>query len=163
MTYPEEILGRKPDQIGILVPTLEEGAKEWGNLCGVDEWKVFTFSPETLTRLTFRGEEAQYAMRLALYGSGPQIEIIEPLAGPSLYSEWIERRGYGMHHVGYYVDSLTDGIEAMRAHGHEPIQTGEGFGADGTGRYAYFEPEGELGLVIELIEAAVQRRESETL
>lgn len=161
MDLLKTVMGRKADQIGILVPDLAVGAKEWGALWGVEEWSVFTFSPQTLTRLTYRGKESDLSMRLAISGSGPQIEIIEPNSGPSIYTEWIEQHGYGLHHLGYYVPSLTDAASTLSAAGHEPVQTGEGFGADGTGHFAYYENLGPNGLVVEFIEAAKQRRESE--
>ncbi|MGO1183307.1 MAG: VOC family protein [Micrococcaceae bacterium] len=163
MNLLESVAGRKADQIGILVPDLSRGAQEWGALWGVEKWSAFTFSPETLTRLTFRGEESDLSMRLAISGTGPQIEIIEPTSGPSIYSEWIEEHGYGLHHFGYYVDSLSEVTRELSAAGHEPVQTGEGFGADGTGHFAYYENLAPNGVFLEFIEAARQRREPEEL
>lgn len=157
------ILNRKPDQLGVLVPNLEEGARSWGRIWGVEEWKSFYFSPRTLDALTYRGRPAEYEMKLAIASSDPQIEIIEPVKGASIYAEWIEQRGFGLHHLGYYVESLSYVTNELERTGLVPVQTGEGFGADGTGHYAYYENFGQDGLIIEFIEAAAQRREPEIM
>ena len=93
-------------------------------------------------------------MRLALRGSDPQLELLQPLDGPDILSEWLERHGEGLHHLGYEVRSLDETIAEMAHAGYECIQHGYGFGADGSGGFAYFETEHELGYLIEAIEPA---------
>jgi methylmalonyl-CoA/ethylmalonyl-CoA epimerase len=48
----------------------------------------------------------------------------------------------------------------MRASGLEPLQSARGYGAEGDGAFAYFEPPG-LGLIVELIEPPRVRIEPE--
>jgi hypothetical protein len=93
-------------------------------------------------------------MRLALHGSNPQLELLQPLEGEDILSEWLERRGEGLHHLGYEVHSLDETIERMAEAGYECIQHGYGFGADGSGGFAYFDTERELGYLVEAVEQA---------
>jgi 4-hydroxyphenylpyruvate dioxygenase-like putative hemolysin len=98
-------------------------------------------------------------MRLALRGSGPQLELLQPLTcasgrGDDILAEWLARRGEGLHHLGVLVESVDETIAAMRDGGVECLQHGYGFGADGSGAFAFFDTEADLGYLIEAIEPA---------
>ena len=93
-------------------------------------------------------------MRLALHGSDPQLELLQPLEGEDILREWLERRGEGLHHLGYEVRSLDETMKRMAEAGYECIQHGYGFGADGSGGFAYFDTERELGYLVEAVEPA---------
>ena len=102
-------------------------------------------------------------MRLALGGSDPQVELIEPLEGPSAYHEWIDEHGYGFHHVGYYVADVRAVTVEMERAGFEVLMGGSGFGADGSGAFAYYDTVAVLGYVTEAIEVPARRHEPEAL
>ncbi|CAJ1579870.1 VOC family protein [[Mycobacterium] wendilense] len=154
----------KVDQLGFLVPDLKIGVQHWTAALNVTDWRVYTYSPDMAgTRFSYRGQAGEFTMRLALANTVPQIELIQPIAGPSLYHDWIAQRGYGFHHVGFFVPSITDTVDEYRASGLEPAQTGSGYGVDGDGGFAYYEMEDQLGTVVEFIEVPANRRPSETL
>ena len=103
-------------------------------------------------------------MRLALAGAGPQIELIEPLTGPSLYHEWLDEHGEGLHHIGMRVPDLQAGIRDMAERGWDVLQSGRGYGLDGDGGFAYLDTTAEdLGVILELIEVPARRREPEAV
>jgi len=150
------------DQIGIVVRDLERAMDTYSSMFpALAPWQGWTYGPETLTSSTLRGEEGQFSMRLALAGSGPQIELIEPVAGPSIYREWLDQRGEGLHHVGSWVASLHDGMARLQDAGYELLQSGVGFGQDGTGGFAYFDTITDLGVILEVIEVPRRRRSPE--
>jgi methylmalonyl-CoA/ethylmalonyl-CoA epimerase len=151
----------RPDQVGILVDDLEHAARRFGDLYAVGEWRVWTYGPDIVPRMTYRGRPARYEMRLALGGADPQIELIEPLGGASIYRDWIDQRGYGLHHLGAFVEDVEEGTRAMQAAGFRLIQSGSGYGLSSDGGYAYFDTIGALGFVAELIEIPGERREPE--
>ena len=98
-------------------------------------------------------------MTIAISPTTPQIELVQPREGPSIYEEWLAQRGEGLHHLGFWVDSLTDAAAEFTASGYEAIQTGAGYGLDGDGGYSYFDTSAELGVILELIEVPKRRRE----
>jgi methylmalonyl-CoA/ethylmalonyl-CoA epimerase len=110
---------------------------------------------------SFRGAPGSFAMRLALAGSNPQIELIQPLSGPSLYHEWLAERGEGLHHLGMRVGDLAAAVGELERSGHRVLQSGRGYGQDGDGGFAYLDTTAELGVVLELIEAPAVRRPPE--
>lgn len=149
---------RRVDQIAYLVPDLEEAIADWNAALGEREWLTWTYSPRTLPKLGFRGSDGDFVMRIALSAEAPQVELIQPVGGPSIYHEWIERRGYGPHHVGRFVEDIDAIISEMRAIGVEPVQWGTGYGVDGDGGFAYYEFGTSGGTVVELIQPPVRRQ-----
>jgi catechol 2,3-dioxygenase-like lactoylglutathione lyase family enzyme len=149
----------RPDQIGILVPDLERAIETYSALFGIAEWRAWTYGPELVPKMTYLGAPARYEMELALTDTTPQIELIQPLSGRSIYTDWIERHGYGLHHVGTVVEKMDEAAAQLTAAGFSAIQSGSGYGRDGDGAYAYFDALDALGLVVELIEVPSVRRE----
>ena len=151
MTPP---LAGHPFQIGIIVASVDEAVPRYRALFGREDWLIVENGPRNMHGLHVRGEPAEFSMRLALAGSDPQLELLQPLEGEDMLREWLDRRGEGLHHLGYRVDSIDETIEHMAQAGCECIQHGYGFGADGSGAFAYFDTEAELGYLVEAIEPA---------
>ena len=145
-----------PFQIGIVVADLEQALSRYESVFGPAEWLIVENGPHNLHGLHLRGLPAEFSMRLALRGSDPQLELLQPVDGPDILSEWLERRGEGLHHLGYEVRSLDETIERMAQAGYKCVQHGYGFGANGSGGFAYFETERELGYLVEAIEPATE-------
>jgi len=146
------IAGRPPGQIGILVLDLETALERYTRLWGLSPWRCWTYGPDTVPDLGLRGEPAAYEMDIALWGSDPQIELIQPVRGPSIYHEWLEEKGEGLHHIGVFVSDLGAGIDEMSRDGHRPVQWGRGYGEGGDGGFAYFDTRSLFGIYTELIE-----------
>ncbi|MFE5564010.1 VOC family protein [Amycolatopsis japonica] len=161
--FPKTLQSLKVGQVGLLVPDLRAAIAQYSLLLGRDDWSIFTYGPDNVEGLTYRGEPSDYRMILAFVGADPQIELIESLDGPNIYTEWIERHGYGAHHFGFYVDSIAEATASMQADGYDPIQTGRATGLDGDGGFAYFDTEDLLGVIAELIEVPARRRPSERI
>lgn len=158
---PAAFSGLTPTQVGILVPDLEEGVRTYTEVLGLDNWLIYTYSRESVPDLTYRGKSANCSFRLALAGSEPQIELIQPLGGQSVYSEWVEARGFGTQHLGFHVESLREISGQLEEQGILPVQTGSGYGLDGDGAFAYYDTTDSMHLMLELIELPARRRPSE--
>ena len=112
---------------------------------------MYTFSPDTVQDLTYMGEPARYSMRLALATSGTMMwEVIQPLDGPSIYTDFIESHGEGVHHVGQGCNGLSYDaqFEKFAAAGRKMIQSGTWNGV----RYAYFGTEDLIGTTVEIFD-----------
>lgn len=153
--------GRPVGQVGIIVRDLDSALERYTQEWGIGPWRCWTYGPATVPELGYRGRPGEYEMRIALCGSKPQIELIEPVRGPSIYHEWLDEHGEGLHHLGVYVPSLGEALEEMAGAGHQPVQWGRGYGAEGDGGYAYFDVRLLLGLHLELLELPRRRVEAE--
>ena len=151
------------DQIGIVVEDIDGAMRRYARIFDCGPWHVYTYGPEIVKERTFRGAPGHFEMRLALAGGGPQLELIQPLTGPSLYHEWLERHGEGLHHIGMRVPDLNAGIRDMEERGFPVLQSGRGYGLDGDGGFAYLDTTAELGVILELIEVPARRREPEAI
>jgi methylmalonyl-CoA/ethylmalonyl-CoA epimerase len=66
-------------------------------------------------------------------------------------SKYLEKRGEGMHHIGYRVDDCAAALEAMKAAGATPIDQAPRPGSRGT-TVAFVHPKGNLGTLVELVQ-----------
>lgn len=160
---PSSLAGLSITQIAFLVPDLATAVAAWSAVLGRSDWLVYTYNPSTVPVLTFRGGPAAFSVRLALSGADPQLELIQPLVGPSIYDEWIDQHGYGAHHVGFHVPRAQPVIDRLSAEGLQAVQAGAGYGLDGDGAFAYYDLVDALGLYAEVIEVPARRRPSEPL
>jgi methylmalonyl-CoA/ethylmalonyl-CoA epimerase len=141
-------------QVGVVVADLERAIAGHSRLLGIDDgaWRRASFDRGSVSDLTLRGEPAAFSMRLGFAGSDPEIELIEPVDGPSIYHEWLAERGESVHHLAVAVTSLADATAAMEAGGFEVVQAGSGFAPDGTGGFAYYDTANALGYMLEAVE-----------
>ncbi len=160
---PQALLDRGVGQVGILVPSLEEGLRTYGSIPSIESWSIYTYGPATVPRLEYRGTPGSFAVRIALGGTSPQLELMESVNGPSIYEEWLEQHGHGLHHLGFFVPSLDSAIAAMAAAGFTVLQRGAGYGMDGDGGFAYFDTGAVASVILEAIEVPARRRPPESV
>lgn len=147
-----ESLFRSVDQVAVVVRDIDGAMRRYVEEFGIGPWAVHTFSPDWI-EMTFRGREQGYTMILALAQMGDVMyELIQPVEGPSSYEEFLNERGEGLHHLGYFVEDIDEAIREMEDKGFSLLQSGRGFGTENDGAYAYFETEDALGHIIEAIE-----------
>ena len=141
-------------QVGVVVADLERAIAGHSRLLGLNAsaWRRASFDRTSVTELTLRGEPAAFSTRLAFAGNNPEIELIEPVDGPSIYHDWLEERGESVHHLAIAVTSLAEANALMEAQGFEVTQAGFGFAPAFTGGFAYYDTERVLGYVLEAVE-----------
>jgi len=151
------IAGRPVGQVGILVRDLDEALERYSREWGAGPWRCWTMAPPLVAEMGFDGGSEPFAMRVALWGEGPQVELVESVAGPNIYEEWLAEHGEGLHHLGIHVPSIESAMASMEAAGHRPRQWGRGYGAGGDGGFAYYDLRPLLGVYLELIEVPAER------
>lgn len=140
------------DQVAVVVRDLDRAMERYTSELGIGPWAVYTFSPDWIRDMTFRGREQGYTMKLALCDVGEVMyELIEPVEGPNSYEEFLNEHGEGLHHLGYFVEDLNAEIENMGSKGFPLLQSGRGMGVDDDGGYAYFDTESAFGCILEAI------------
>jgi hypothetical protein len=109
-------------QSAFIVSDIEATAREWARVHGVGPWFLFDVS---IDGTNYRGDTVPMRSRMGLAQSGTQqIELIEPdLSVPSLYREFLEAGGTGMHHVCYWAD-VARARDHFVSTGAEVVQEG---------------------------------------
>ena len=146
------------DQIGIVVSNLDEALYAYTHDLGIKPWAGWMYDQHFLARRSLRGGEGRYTMRLAVHGAKPQLELLEPIDGPSIFHEFLDTRGPGLHHVAYFVPSFGAAEERLSKLGFPLVQSGGGHGVTGDGAFGYFDASSALGIYIECIEPPKARR-----
>jgi methylmalonyl-CoA/ethylmalonyl-CoA epimerase len=158
----DAILDAPVMQIAFVVNELEESMRRWSDALDVGPWRAYTLGPPRLQGMVVRGEPASFSFRHALTWSGKlQLELIQPLTGPGIFAEHLAAHGEGMHHVGIVVGDHGASTELLLERGFTPLQSAHGFGLDGSGRFAYFEPPAGIGTIVELIDPPTVRADPE--
>ena len=79
------------------------------------------------------------------------VQLLTPTRDDSPVAKAIEKRGEGLHHIGYRVSDCAAALEAMVAAGATPIDSAPRPGSRGT-TVAFMHPKGSFGTLIELVQ-----------
>jgi methylmalonyl-CoA epimerase len=79
------------------------------------------------------------------------IQLLTPSSDDSPVAKYLEKKGEGIHHVGYRVDDCAAALAAMVAAGATPIDKAPRPGSRGT-TVAFVHPKGSFGTLIELVQ-----------
>ncbi len=79
------------------------------------------------------------------------IQLTRPTRDDSPIAKFLERKGEGLHHVGYRVDDCAVALAAMVDAGATPIDAAPRPGSRGT-TVAFVHPKGSFGTLIELVQ-----------
>jgi len=79
------------------------------------------------------------------------VQLITPTRPASPVAKFLEKRGEGLHHVGYRVPDCAAALESMLQAGATPIDTAPRPGSRHT-TIAFIHPKGSFGTLIELVE-----------
>jgi catechol 2,3-dioxygenase-like lactoylglutathione lyase family enzyme len=151
-------------QIALVVKDLDETVKKYHEVFGIGPWHFYTYEKPFVKEMTYKGEDANCSVRIALSYFGPmRIELIEVKEGDSVYEDFIKEHGYGVQHLGLLVEDMQVAMRQAAEAGHTVIQDGSGFGPDGDGHYAYLDTEDEFGVTFELIERPARRHSPEKI
>ncbi|WP_166657326.1 VOC family protein [Ilumatobacter fluminis] len=141
-------------QVAMVVRDLDQAVRAYWNRLGVGPWTSYVLEPPRLKDMTYHGEPVEFAIRHALAWSGEtQLELVQPLYGPSIFSDHLDVCGEGQHHLGIFVDDHPAAMQSLTDSGFRYVQGARGFGAEGDGAFAYFETDEPVGTIIEVIEA----------
>jgi methylmalonyl-CoA epimerase len=81
------------------------------------------------------------------------IELLQPLSADSAVGKFLARRGPGLHHVAYRVESVADTLEALRAAGLRLIDERPRTGIRGS-QVAFVHPASTGGVLTEIVQPA---------
>ena len=79
------------------------------------------------------------------------IQLLTPTRPDSPVAKSLEKRGEGLHHIGYRVNNCAEALAAMIAAGATPLDKAPRPGSRGT-TVALIHPKGSFGTLIELVQ-----------
>jgi len=79
------------------------------------------------------------------------IQLLTPIRPDSPVAKYLEKKGEGIHHVGYRVEDCAAALQSVKDHGGEVIDQAPRPGSRGT-TVAFVHPKAAFGTLIELVQ-----------
>jgi hypothetical protein len=139
-------------QIGVVVADLEQATRHLSEIFGIGPFRIIDWPPEGRTDIQkfYYGEPANFTARMAFTELGSvELELIQPLEGKSIWSDFLQEHGGGIHHIRFNVDELDPVQEYLAGQGIASAQHGSGI-RPGT-MWMNFASEDQVGFVIEVM------------
>jgi catechol 2,3-dioxygenase-like lactoylglutathione lyase family enzyme len=143
------ISGHSIAHIGLIVRDIEKTAAEYARVFGIKVPNIGETDGREKTNMLFRGKPSDARAKLCHIPMGTiQTELIQPLGAPSVWREFLDAHGEGIHHVAVVVADSEGEAAGLEAAGFPVVQKGD----FGTGRYVYVDTGAKLGVDLELIQ-----------
>jgi methylmalonyl-CoA epimerase len=127
------------DHVGIAVADLDAAVERYRTTLGLE--------PAHRERIEDQGVEE------VLFEVGSSfVQLLGALGPDTPVGRFLERRGEGIHHVGYRVESVTEALDQLRAQGVRLIDETPRRGSRGT-TIAFVHPADMGGALVELVQA----------
>jgi hypothetical protein len=92
--------GMRIDQVAVVAKDLRETMEAYAKIMGWKPWSVYEYRPPLLHHTMLHGKPENFSMLGAEVHCNPiDFEILQPLEGRSIYTEFLEQKGEGLHHV----------------------------------------------------------------
>lgn len=128
----------KIDHLGIATDGIQEALKFWEDALGLESVHV--------------EEVEDQKVRVAMLPLGEsRIELLEPLSEDSPISNFLEKRGGGIHHIAVQVDDINASLAKLKKAGMRLIDEEPRTGAEGC-LIAFVHPRSANGVLLELVQ-----------
>jgi hypothetical protein len=137
-------------QMAFIVPEIRAAMNAYTRSLGAGPW--FFMEGAEIQNARYRGNPMTFKGNMACANVGHMmIELIQQQnTEPSVFTEVIHARGYGLHHQAIAVKDFDAQVAAYRARGYEiAFECVTGI----PNRVAYFDSKGEFPFFIEVLEA----------
>ena len=141
-------------QVAYVVPDLKAAIGFFKEKLGVPAFLVK--EDVQIQDQTYLGKPGDYRQSIAFGFAGRvQIELIQPLSGTSSYSEYLKQNPKGgVQHFGIMVEDYDAAVADMKERGFTLVQSGR----NGETKFAYFDTDGLIGTLTELVNLAPAER-----
>ena len=126
----------KVEHIGITVKNIKDSSSLYETLLGVPCYKTELVSSEAVQTAFFKVGESK-------------IELLSATAENSVISNFIAKKGEGIHHIAFEVADILKEMERLKAEGFTLLKEQPKKGADNK-LVCFVHPKGTSGVLIEL-------------
>ena len=142
--------GKEIEQIGIVVYDAAKTAKRYSEIFGIGPWFFLDITPTEIILHDKPVADVESCVRIAMTNLGKiQIELLQPLNGPSTHMEFLREHGEGIHHVSFgMVDNHDQVVSAFKEQGTGIEMQGL---LGGAVTFSYMSTQMELGTIFEVV------------
>ena len=137
---PAKVQCKGINQIGIVVRDVESVARNYWDILGIGPWAIIEWEAPAVYDRKYHGKPVMAKEKLAFaQAGGVQIELVQAVEGPSIYRDWLEERGEGLHHLNFLVDDIDGTAEMLTRQGFPSLQSGKCGPEELKGGYNYID------------------------
>ena len=137
-----ELLFTDIDHVGIAVRDLASAVQEYRAVLGME--------PVHRERMDDQGVD-----EVLFQVGGTYVQLLGSLGSDTPVGKFLDRRGEGVHHIGYRVSNIGRALERVRAAGMTPVDQAPRPGSRGT-TVAFVHPKGFRGVLVELVQESLE-------
>jgi catechol 2,3-dioxygenase-like lactoylglutathione lyase family enzyme len=146
MTSPLNYLAAGIQQVAFVVGDIAAAERFFAGRLGVS--RFCRFDDIQVNEPVYRGGPGDFHYHLSLgYAGDLAVELIQHLSGNSIYKEFLDQKGEGVHHLGFLVGDHERAVRDLAANGYPVVQGGR----IGGSRFAYFDTRPACGAYLETI------------
>jgi methylmalonyl-CoA/ethylmalonyl-CoA epimerase len=134
--------------VGLVVKDMEKTIARFEKL-GIGPFTPRILPPDA--QETYRGKPFVPSKRVAIqitHIGNIELELIQPIDGASPHQEFLDQKGEGIQHLGFFVDNLEESVKDLTAEGSTVMLTSQFKGGGGV---AYLDLDA-AGLIVELVQ-----------
>ena len=106
-------------QVCIVVKDMDRAIEYYASTFGIGPFRTMDVDMEGVL---LRGKPINTKIKVAFAKSGPlQVELIQPVEGKNIYTEFLDSKGEGLHHLGFQVDDLEAMLVELAKEGIQPV------------------------------------------
>ena len=128
------------DHVGIAVRDLESAVEHYRRTLGLEPTHRETVPDQGVDEVLFRVGTSY-------------VQLLSALAPDTPVGKFLERRGEGVHHVGYRVRNVAETLDHLKEEGVPLVDEAPRPGSRGT-TVAFVHPKGFAGVLVELVQEA---------
>lgn len=134
----------------IVVRDVEKTAKVFAEKFGIGPFRIAVVNTPS-SRASVHGEPMDYTLKFGHVRVGPMtLELVETLKGKTIYQEFLEKYGEGIHHIGVPTPLPFDSeLKKWQKLEIRPLQVNRMESA-GEG-WAYMDTQGLVGCILEIL------------
>lgn len=134
-------------QIGIVVSDMD---RTLGIMKSAFGWEPDSFADTPPGEKLYYGKVENFSVHMAFIRFGNiEIELLYPTGGKSVWQDYLDTRGEGIHHILFDVENFERAKAALEAQGIMMVQTGPSARYPGA-KWAYFDATDKLGYYVEI-------------
>lgn len=140
----------EPTHVCLVVRDVERTANLYSSLLGFGPFLI-RVGETPPTHAELHGHPVSYVLKFGYAKRGPvTFELVETVSGPTLYQEFLERHGEGIHHIGFKGQAPLDaelerwaglGIKALMVNRRDDPRYG----------WAYLDTQERFGCILEIV------------
>jgi methylmalonyl-CoA/ethylmalonyl-CoA epimerase len=122
---PAKIKCKGINQVCLVVKDAQLVAENYWNILGIGPWSFFDWTSPLVYDYWVRGKPSWARVKLGLAQVGDvEFELVEHIEGDSIYKEFLDEHGEGLHHVNFLVDDVDRAAAELEKEGFPSLQSG---------------------------------------